>query len=327
MKQTRSHILILAIAFAIAIPLGAQIRKELVGVATEQNATTVKVSAEFQTEIAQLAAEGLRLKEAVEASLEGSAHHMAAVFKRDNPKEPSQAFEFRIIESDGKTAKTIFRRSEFFFSLFGAGELSKANASDINGDGFKETIVQSSSGGNCWSCNPTEIYRVRNHKGELIAAGPIQKIADLDGDGVQELILTDTRWESYDDLSHAASPTALTIYAWREGRYVYASRDFPSFYQSEITRLRASIEEAKAEITADEFSDESYIGRSIALALTYSHMGEPERAVKELETLLDANSRSAAQSKHRATILEDFRNGESAKRIREMKRGDPMAIG
>ena len=286
-----------------------------------------KVSAEFQAEIAQLAAEGLRLKEALEASLDGSAHHLAAVFKRDNPKEPNQAFEFRIIESDGKTAKTIFRRSEFFFSLAAAGELSKSNATDINGDGLKEVLVESSSGGNCWSCNPTEVYRVRARKGELIAAGPIQKITDLNGDGIQELIVTDTRWESYDDLSHAASPTAVMIYRWLDGRYVYAPSDFAAFYRSEIARLRAGIEEAKAEITADEFSDESYIGRSIALAITYAHLGEPERGVKELETLLTANSRSAAQSKHRAQILEDFRNGDSAKKLREMKHGDPMPIG
>src|SRR5262249_32879993 len=123
----------------------------------------------------------------------------------------------------------------------------------------KEIIVQSSSGGNCWGCNPTEIYRVANHKAELIAAKPIQKITDLNGDGIQELIVTDARWESYDDLSHAASPAALTVYAWRNGKYVYASRYFEAFYKGEIDRLRASIEEAKSQITADEYSDEAYL--------------------------------------------------------------------
>ena len=317
----KARVYLLAVIFVLQIATAA---------APGQNTTAPpapKVSAEFQAEVAQLAAEGLRLKEALEASLEAGARHLAAVFKRDNPKAPNQTYEFRIIESDGKTAKTIFRRSEFFFSLPAAGELVKANATDINGDGLKEVLVQSSSGGNCWSCNPTEVYRVRNHKGELIAAGPIQRVADLNGDGVQELVITDTRWESYDDLSHAASPTAVMIYTWQNGRYVYAPRDFADFYHGEIARLRAGVEEAKAEITADEFSDESYIGRSIALAITFAHMGEAERGVKELETLLNANARSAAQSKHRAAILEDFRNGDSAKKLREMKHGDPMPIG
>ena len=331
MKQVRNYFFIAVIALALAGCGGAQINNHLAGAAvlgqSTQPAPPPQVSAEFQAEIAQISASGLRLKEALEASLEAGMRHLVAVFKRDNPKEPSQAFEFRIIESDGKAAKTIFRRAEFFFSLSATGNLGKSNATDLNGDGLKEVFVQSSSGGNCWSCNPTEVYRVRSHKGELIAAGPIQKIDDLNGDGLQELLVTDTRWESYDDLSHAASPTAVMVYTWRNGQYVYAARDFPSFYQSETARLRAAIEEAKAQITAEEFSDELYIGNSIALAITYAHMGEPERGVKELEALLNANSRSEVQSKHRATMLEDFRKGESAKKIREMKYGDAMPIG
>jgi hypothetical protein len=328
MSQVRNHLL--TVILVLAIPFaGCEVHNHLAGAAVlGQSAPTPppQVSAEFQAEVAQMAASGLRLKEALEASLEAGAHHLAAIFKRDNPKELNQAFEFRIIESDGKSTKTIFRRAEFFFSFAARGEFNKSNATDLNGDGLKEVFVQSSSGGNCWSCNPVEIYQVRNHKGELIAAGPIYKISDLNGDGIQELIIADTRWESYDDLSHAASPTTGIIYAWRAGRYVYASRDFATFYQSEIARLRTAIEEAKAQITADDFSDEIYIGDSISLAMTYAHMGEPERGVKELETLLNANSRSAAQSKHRATILEDFRNGESAKKLRAMKHGDAMPI-
>src|ERR1044072_88429 len=65
-----------------------------------------QVSAGFQAEVARLAAEGLALKEAIEASLEAGGQHLAAVFQRANPKEPSQAFEFRIIENDGRAVKT-----------------------------------------------------------------------------------------------------------------------------------------------------------------------------------------------------------------------------
>ena len=49
------------------------------------------------------------------------------------------------------------------------------------------------------------------------------------------------------------------VYAWRNGQYVYASRDFATFYQSEIERLRAAIEEAKAQISAEEFYQTSSI--------------------------------------------------------------------
>src|SRR5688572_8710050 len=81
-----------------------------------------KVGAKFQAEITKLATEGYRLKEAVEASLDGSNHHLAATFERAKPKDPSEAYEFRIIESDGQAVKTIFQRSEFFFSFSAAGE-------------------------------------------------------------------------------------------------------------------------------------------------------------------------------------------------------------
>jgi hypothetical protein len=283
-----------------------------------------KVSVEFQAEVAQLTVGGLRLKEAVEASLDGSAHHLAAIFQYEKPKAPNEAFEFRIIESDGGISKTIFRRADFFFSFNLAGVSNKLNGTDINGDGLKEIIVQSSSGGNCWSCNPTEIYQIRNHKVELIGAGPIQKFIDLNGDGVQELAVTDARWESYDDLSHAASPGAVMVYAWRNRKYVYAPRDFTAFYKAELERLHASIEEAKSQITADEYSDELYVGLAIGLAITCAHMGQLEQGLKELETLLNSNAKSPAQSKHRAAIVDDFRKGDSSKKLREMKYGDPM---
>jgi hypothetical protein len=291
-----------------------------------QAAPAPKVSEEFQLEVSQLTAGGLRLKEAVEASLDGTAHHLAAIFQREKSKAPNDAFELRIVESDGRAAKTIFKRADFFFSFAFAGGPNKLNATDINGDGLREIIVQSSSGGNCWSCNPTEIYQVRNHKAELLAAAPIQKLADLNGDGIQELLVTDARWESYDDLSHAASPGAVMVYAWRNGKYVYASRDFADFYRGEIGKLRASIEEAKSQITADEFSDEVYVGLAIALTLSYAHMGELERGLREMESSLNSNAKSVAQSKHRAVILDDFRKGESGKKLREMKYGDPLPL-
>ena len=323
-------ILLAALALQSAACGGAAVHEHLSGVAAhhpDEQTPAPLVGDEFRPAIAQLDAEGLRLKEALEASLEAGARHLAATFERAGTKDPAQRYEFRILESDGRAAKTIFRRSDFFFSFSATGELQKLNGTDINGDGSKEIIVQSSSGGNCWSCNPTEIYRVRDHKGELIAAGPVQSIADLNHDGTRELIVADTRWESYDDLSHAASPTALMVYAWRGGRYVYASKEFADFYRDEVARLRATIEQARADITPDDFSDEGYVGLALALAITYAHAGELERGLKELEALLSANARSAAQVKHRAQMLDDFRGGESSKKLRDMKAGDAMPLG
>jgi hypothetical protein len=317
---------IISITIALAMLHNCDARDRWPLLMSQAQVPAPKVSAEFEGELTQLTAGGLRLKEATEASLDGTNRHLAAIFQREKPKAPNEAFEFRIIESDGKTSRTIFKRTDFYFSFTFAGQPNKLNATDINGDGSKEIIVQSSSGGNCWSCNPTEIYQVRNQKTELLAAGPIQKLADLNDDGIQELLITDTRWESYADLSHAASPGAVMVYAWRNAKYVYASRDFAPFYQSEISRLRAAIEEAKSQITAAEYSDEVYVGLSIGLALTYAHAGEAERGLKEMEALLNSNAKSAAQTKQRLVIIDDFRKGESSKKLQQMKYGDPLPL-
>jgi hypothetical protein len=52
--------------------------------------------------------------------------------------------------------------------------------------------------------------------------------------------------------------------------------------------------------------------------------GEFEAGLKELELLLRSNSRTAEQSLRRAIIIEDFQKGESSKKLREMKHGDPL---
>jgi hypothetical protein len=285
----------------------------------------VKVSAGFQGEIARLASEGLTLKEALEADLAASGtHHLAAIFERAGTKEAKTAYEFRLFESDGKTAKTIFRRTEFFFSFAAIGEIARLNMTDINGDGLKEVIVQSSSGGNCWACNPTEIYQVKEHKALLIAAAPIQKIADLNGDQVFELIVADARWESYSELSHAASPNVKLIYTWQRGRYVNASREFAGFYKAEIEQLRLAINEAKASITEAEGSDDFYIGLAITLAITYRHAGDLRQGLDEMEERLKANARTPEQAKRRDAIIKDFRMGDSAQKILAVKYGDPI---
>lgn len=289
-----------------------------------QTAPAPQVSAEFQAEINRLAAEGLRLKEATGADLEATAHHLAAIFERTNAKSASAAYEFRILESDGKTAKTIFTRQEFFFSFAALNDMAKWNATDLNGDGVKELLVQSSSGGNCWACNPVEIYQVKNHQAKLIAAAPLQKIADLNHDGLADLVVADGRWEFYGDLAHAASPSAKLVYAWKGGKYVNASRDFAEFYQTEIARVRAALVEAKGLITAEEGSDDAYIGLAITLLISYRHAGKIADGLNEFEQLMNANIGSPEQAKRRATIIRDFRLGDSADKLLQIKYGDPL---
>src|SRR6185369_12735782 len=53
-----------------------------------QPSTQPQVSMEFQPEVSQITATGMRLKEATEASLDGLSKHLAAIFERTGAKDP-----------------------------------------------------------------------------------------------------------------------------------------------------------------------------------------------------------------------------------------------
>ena len=88
--------------------------------------------------------------------------------------------------------------------------------------------------------------------------------------------------------------------------------------------MKASINEAKSTITAEEGSDDFYIGLTITLAITYRHAGEIERGLQEMEALLKENVKAPEQSRRRAQTIRDFRLGDSAQKILAIKYGDPI---
>jgi hypothetical protein len=45
-----------------------------------------------------------------------------------------------------------------------------------------------------------------------------------------------------------------------------------------------------------------------------------------MESLLNSNTKSAAQTRHRLVIIDDFRKGDSARKLREMKYGDQLPL-
>src|SRR5689334_5515243 len=80
--RIRVFILLVVLALCCAACRGVAVHEQFAGVAAnhppEQTPTAPQVGGEFQPAIAQLAAEGLRIKEAVEANLEAGARHLAA---------------------------------------------------------------------------------------------------------------------------------------------------------------------------------------------------------------------------------------------------------
>jgi hypothetical protein len=200
---------------------------------------------------------------------------------------------------------------------------------DINKDGILELVVSAANGGNCWACSNVRIYALGGPTPRLMVAEPMV-LKDLDGDGSVELLVGDVRWESYDEFSHAAAPGGTMVYRWRDGKYVFAGTEAKAFYEKELDRYRGELAEAISAINAaDAMSDERYLGLALSMYIARCYTDEQERGEEELRRMLVDNAPSGEMRVRRARILDDFLAGESARLLREPRRGDlapnPMA--
>lgn len=207
---------------------------------------------------------------------------------------------------------------------FGTYEDTETVFADVNKDGILEFIVSAANGGNCWACSNVRIYALGGPTPRLIVAEPMT-LKDLDGDGSLELLVGDTRWESYDDFSHAAAPGGTMVYQWRDGKYVFAGGAAKAFYEKELERYRAELAEAISVINAaDPMSDERYLGLALSMYIARCYTDERERGEEELRRLLVDNAPGGEMAVKRARIMDDFLAGESARMLREPRQGDPV---
>ncbi len=212
---------------------------------------------------------------------------------------------------------------------FGTYEDTETVFADINKDGILEFIVSAANGGNCWACSNVRIYALGGPTPRLMVAEPMT-LKDLDGDGSLELLIGDTRWESYDDFSHAAAPGGTMVYQWRNGTYSFAGSEMKMFYEKELDRYRSELAEAISSINAaDSSSDERYLGLALSMYIVRCYTGEQERGEEELRRMLVDNAPGGEMRVKRARIMDDFLTGESARLLREPTQGDlvpnPMA--
>lgn len=114
---------------------------------------------------------------------------------------------------------------------------------DLNADGLIEMSVYTFSGG-AHCCTSQAIYTFNGPKSELLMlyeAGNAGSLLpqELDGKAPVELTGQDDRLAYFGDLSYAVSPSLVTVFAYKSGKYVDSTKDFPAVVQQYRSQLVA----------------------------------------------------------------------------------------
>jgi hypothetical protein len=126
---------------------------------------------------------------------------------------------------------------------------------DMNKDGLLELAIFISDGSNSWTYNQIQVLQLHPDKGVVnltlsvpsedeleLGTFAVDRLEDIDGDGIVEWIVTDSRFEGgVFPLGHAGSPGVPRIYAWDGDVYRNASTRFSEYYQPIIDDYQASL--------------------------------------------------------------------------------------
>jgi hypothetical protein len=307
----------LAVAAALAPPAAAGQEAKTGGLDA--------VPAPFRAAVAADLKGGMQLVEARDVAGAGGRFVVAILaFPDEHPEHGGDKALRSYFVADGATA---VKRSELYvdhFVDFGTYDDPKTAFADLNRDGKTEMIVSAANGGNCWQCSHVLLYALDAPEPRLVVSEPMS-IKDLDGDGVAELLVGDTRWESYDDFSHAGAPGGTLVYRWTPEGYRFAGKAAAAFYEQELAALRADLADAAKQVTADnELSDEGYLHDAISMLLVYAYTDRLEEGRAEFRRLMGEHVASDAIRDRRKRILDDFLSGDSAAELKTPAQGAPL---
>lgn len=283
------------------------------------------VPAPFREAVGKELKTGMTIAEVREAPATAAGRYVAVVYKfpeGDVDHAEDKALKLYFLPAAGKTVTATDLAVDHIVD-FGTYEDDKTVFADVNGDGAPEMIVSVANGGNCWQCSRVMVYTLDTPTARLVASEPMT-LKDLDGDARPELLVGDTRWESYDTFAHALAPGGTLVYTWRDGKYVFAGSDAAEFYRGERARLQGELPEAIKAITDDPTSDDVYLSILLCTYLidVYTAKGDPAR--DELRRLMGEHVTSDEMRQRRKTILDDFLTGESAGLLKEPRKGQEL---
>jgi len=288
-------------------------------------AVPASVPAPFREAVGEELKSGLSLADSKRVDAAGGTYFVAIYLYPESSKEHGgdKTLKIYYLAAGASAPKTTELYVEHLVE-FGTYDDPKKVFADLNGDGTTEMIVSVANGGNCWQCSRVLIYSLEGAELRFLASQPMN-LQDLDGDGKPELLVGDTRWEGYDDFSHAAAPGGTLVYTWRAGGYVFAGPDVPSFYKTEIDRITADLADAVKNMDPQlPFADEQYVGDAIQLYLISVYTGDGERGRDEFTTRMNEHVLNDEMRAHRKRILDDFLTGDSAKLLESPRRAESL---
>ncbi len=232
-------------------------------------------------------------------------HYLVTLLENDPVQSTAgRVSELRIYRSDSEGTQLLAREVVARMHL----AFHELNNTDINRDGSREMVIWKGCGGTAWSCQQIGVYQIRGNRlinlsepitGSLFSSS----LVDVDQDGSLEIIAIETRWETYEHLPHPVAPSVEEIFAWSNGSYRRASKEYPDYYQKKINHIESLMDQVE--------NPYDYLGNSIRLLLNYDRMGQTERGWEEFERLLQTERRSIVENdvwqSIKDPIVEDFK--------------------
>ena len=284
-----------------------------------------RVSAPFRDPVTAELKTGLQLVEAREFTAPGGRYAFVIyAYPDEHPDHGGDKALKSYFLPDGAKAVTATDLYLDHFVDFGTYDDPNTAFADLTRDGKTERIVSVANGGNCWQCSRVLLYVLDAPEPRLAVSEPMS-IKDVDGDGVAELLVGDTRWESYDEFSHAGAPGGTLVYKWTPEGYRFAGKDAAAFYSSALAELQADLVEAAKQVSADnDISDEQYLHDTISMLLIYAYTDQLDKGRAEFQRLMNEHIAGDAMRQRRKRILDDFLSGASAAELKTPRYAEPL---
>ncbi len=264
-----------------------------------------ELSDSFGEVLEEIKRDGFEVRDSLYPYNDGFVHYLVTLLENDPVQSATgRVSELRIYRSDSQGTQFLGREVVAGMHL----AFHELNNTDINGDGTREIVIWKGCGGTAWSCQQIGIYQIRGNR-LINLSEPItgslfpSSLVDLDQNGSLEIIAIETRWETYEHLPHPVAPSVEEIFAWSNGSYRRASKEYPDYYQKKINHIESLLDQS--ELPYD------YLGNAIRLLLNYDRMGQAERGWEEFERLLQTEHPTIVENEVWQTIkdpiVEDFK--------------------